>query len=218
MDEIDIESAINDVDIDNDEEVQLSLPEIIQLMEENWLNEKFSPEILPNRMDIVELLLDQITTLENNLKKLSNADFKKGLYQMEVDRIRFLISSYLRKRLEKIETYSTVILEQEKSRVQQGSETYLSQNELEFAQEYDQSIREHFESIMRFCPGITETQLINPNLHTMVFLKSKEDIEGIVIDDGNDENDLIDLNKGSQVLISYKSVNNFVKSGNVHLI
>lgn len=55
-------------------------------MEETWLNEKFSPEILPNRMEVVELLLDQITTLENNLRKLSNADFKKGLYQMEVDR------------------------------------------------------------------------------------------------------------------------------------
>lgn len=220
MDEIDIESALNEIEneSDDEDEVQISLPEIIQLMEETWLNEKFSPEILPNKMEIVELLLDQITTLETNLKKLNNSDFKKGLYQMEVDRLRFLISSYLRKRLEKIEIFCTAILEQEKLRSQQGKDNYLSQNELQFAQEYDQSIKDNFESVMRFCPGIIETQIISPNIHSMVFLKSKENIDGIVIDDGNDENDLIDLTTGAQVLIGYKSISNLVKNGDVHLI
>lgn len=74
---------------------------------------------------------------------------------------------------------------------------------------------------MSCCPDIidSEAQIVIPNIHSMVFIKSKKAVEGIMIDDGNgDSNDLIDLTDGSQILISYTNVAKLVKDGDVYLI
>ncbi|XP_066143807.1 DNA replication complex GINS protein SLD5 [Euwallacea fornicatus] len=206
---------------EEDDEDGLSLEQVIQLTEEAWLNEKFAPEILPHKSEIVDLLLGQISYMEERLQQLQSTDFKKAIHQMEVDRLRFLVTSYLRLRLEKIETFCTHTLQQERHRADKGEDMYLSQNELEFAQEHEQNMKDHLESVMSFCPNVmdTETPEVCPNVHSMVFLKSKRDIEGVAIDDGDgDNNDLIDLTSGSQILISYNSVARLVKDGDVHLI
>lgn len=73
---------------------------------------------------------------------------------------------------------------------------------------------------MSFCPGASDqqAQIVTPNIHSMVFVKSKKDIEGVALDDGSGENnDLIDFSKGSQVLVSYNSVAKLVKDGDVYL-
>lgn len=59
-------------------------------MEEAWLNEKFAPEILPHKTEIVELLLGQITYMEERLQQLESTDFKKGIHQMEIDRWEYV--------------------------------------------------------------------------------------------------------------------------------
>nr|CAI5826563.1 unnamed protein product [Callosobruchus analis] len=70
------------------------------MMEESWVNEKFAPEILPHKMEIVDCLLGQIAYMEENLQSLACADFRKSVHQLEVDRLRFLgmlfIISYIR--------------------------------------------------------------------------------------------------------------------------
>ncbi|KAL1514286.1 hypothetical protein ABEB36_003567 [Hypothenemus hampei] len=213
------------LEIDNlavsESEDELSLEQMIEVIEEAWLNEKFAPEILPHKTEIVELLLGQITHMEEQLQQVSSTDFKKGIHQMELDRLKYLVTSYLRMRLEKIETFFTLILKQEQQRTEKNEEPYLNPNEFEFAQEYEQSIKDHFESIMSFCPNVmdTEAQIISPNVNSMIILKSKKNIEGITVDDGNAENnDLIDLTSGSQILINYNSIASLLKNGDVHLI
>lgn len=84
-------------------------------------------------------------------------------------------------------------------------------------------LEDHFAANMGFCPNWQEStandRIVPPNLNSMVFLKAKKDVEGIVIDDGKGESsDLIDLTSGSQVLINYKNVASLVKNGDVHLI
>ncbi|XP_060519088.1 DNA replication complex GINS protein SLD5 [Cylas formicarius] len=212
---------IEDFEFEEDEEREnLTAGELIQRMEEAWLNEKFAPEILPNKDQEVDCLLGQISYMEKNLESLPSTDFRKAIHQMEVDRLQFLVTSYLRMRLEKIELYVSHILHQEHLRRDRGEDLYLTNSELTFAQEYEENLKQYFESIMSFCPGLpTELQVIAPNVHSMVFLKSNKEVEGVVIDDGNGEDgDLIDLNNDSKVLISYNSVSNLVKSGEVHLI
>lgn len=60
---------------------------------------------------------------------------------------------------------------------------------------------------------------MKPNIHSFVFLKSKNEIEGVIIDDGTTaDNDLVDFNEGSQMIISYNCVSSLVKNGDVHLI
>nr|CAH7765396.1 unnamed protein product [Callosobruchus chinensis] len=60
------------------------------MMEEAWVNEKFAPEILPHKMEVVDCLLGQIAYMEENLQSLACTDFRKSVHQLEVDRLRFL--------------------------------------------------------------------------------------------------------------------------------
>lgn len=126
-------------DLNNEEQLELTPAEVIQIMEEAWINEKFAPEILPHKAEIVDCLMGQITFMEENLQNLSATDFRKNIHQMEVDRLRFMVSSYLRTRLEKIETFVTHILQQEQQRSQREEDSYLSEQELKFAKEYSKS-------------------------------------------------------------------------------
>ncbi|CAH1962028.1 unnamed protein product [Acanthoscelides obtectus] len=132
------EAAIEELelsDAESFEEVQLTAAQVIEMMEEAWVNEKFAPEILPHKMEVVDCLLGQIAYMEENLQSLPSTDFKKSIHQLEVDRLRFLVSSYLRTRLEKIETYVTHILKQEQQRHESKEDLYLSKQELKFAKE-----------------------------------------------------------------------------------
>lgn len=55
-------------------------------MEESWQNEKFAPELLPYRTEIVEILLGQINYMGNKLEEIDSTDVKKDVHQMELDR------------------------------------------------------------------------------------------------------------------------------------
>lgn len=59
---------------------------------------------------------------------------------------------------------------------------------------------------------------MEPNMYSFVFLKSKSEVEGVVIDDGTDGGDLIDFKSGSQMIMSYNSVSNLLKNDAVRLI
>ena len=48
--------------------------------------------------------MEQLAQLENNLVQVSKTDFRVPLHKMEVARIRFLMTSYLRLRLSKIQS------------------------------------------------------------------------------------------------------------------
>ncbi|CAG9768637.1 unnamed protein product [Ceutorhynchus assimilis] len=209
---LDLESDEYDDDV-----AELSLEQVIEIMEEAWLNEKFAPEILPNKREIVEILLGQIGHMDQKVQHLDSLDFKRAFYQKEINRLKFLVTSYLRMRLEKIETFSKHILQQERLRVTNNENLYLSQNELEFAQEYEENLNQHFESVMSFCPTVMneEALIVKPNMRSIVFLKAKKDIEGILVDESND---ITDLSTGSRILICYNNVANLVKSGDVHLL
>lgn len=139
LDEINDETLASDDDSEDQDQIHLTPAEVIQIVEEAWINEKFAPEILPNKSELVDCLLEQLTFMEENLLNLSCTDFKKSIHQMEVDRLRFLLSSYLRTRLEKIETYVTHILQQEQQRSERGEDLYLSDEELQFAKEFSRS-------------------------------------------------------------------------------
>ena len=49
----------NDGDTEQYEE-ELTAAEVLQKLEDAWLNEKHAPELLESRMEIVECMLDQV--------------------------------------------------------------------------------------------------------------------------------------------------------------
>lgn len=53
---------------ESDDEEDMTVEQMLQALENAWLNEKFAPELLPHKIDIVEMALQQIKHMEENLK------------------------------------------------------------------------------------------------------------------------------------------------------
>lgn len=123
-----------DSDAGSSDEDPVTAQIVLKSLEEAWLNEKFSPEILPHQSDLVDCMLQQIHQMEENISKLEKGDFRITIHHMELDRIRYVITSYLRTRLEKIEKFTASILNDESKR--STDEQYLSDGEFKFAQDY----------------------------------------------------------------------------------
>jgi hypothetical protein len=67
-----------------------------------WLNEKFAPELLEHKTGIVECIIEQINHMENNIKTAKKGDFRIAIHKLEIDRIKFILHSYLRIRINKV--------------------------------------------------------------------------------------------------------------------
>ncbi|KAL4231598.1 DNA replication complex GINS protein SLD5 [Mactra antiquata] len=166
----------------------MTAAEVLQKLEEAWLNEKFAPELLETKTELVECMLEQITEMEENIKRAKKGDFKVSLHCMEIDRIRYVLSSYLRCRLKKIERYTSQILDEESNRKDEDP-CKLSPEEFAFAREYSQNMEGHLQSIaLRHMPQ--NLQSLNnkqtaprPNYDKYVFLRVNEAVEGVLVEE-----------------------------------
>nr|KAF6460354.1 GINS complex subunit 4 [Molossus molossus] len=83
------------------EEVVLTPAELIERLEQAWMNEKFAPDLLESKPEIVECVMEQLDHMEENLRRAKKGDLKISIHRMEMERIRYVLSSYLRCRLMK---------------------------------------------------------------------------------------------------------------------
>lgn len=199
----------------------LTAASVLKSLEEAWLNEKLSPEILPHKNEQVECMMEQILHMEENLKKLDKNDFRVSLHKLELDRIRYLITSYLRARIEKIETFTLKILEDEN--LKNPSEKNLSPGECTYAKEYISNMNTHFKSLFVGLPDRlqdlqTNQIMIKPNLESHVFVRANENVQGVIVDDGENREEEITLDEKSQHILPYKAISDYVKAGKVQLI
>ncbi|XP_043222552.1 DNA replication complex GINS protein SLD5-like isoform X2 [Amphibalanus amphitrite] len=125
-------AALDDEDIidgSDEEQEDITPADILHKLKQSWIDETRCPELLEYDGDVVDCMLDQIHQMEANLRRVSKTDFKISIHKMEVDRIRYMIASYLRCRLQKIELYHRYLLSNEEQRRR------LSPAELKFATE-----------------------------------------------------------------------------------
>lgn len=120
-------------------------------------------------------MLGQIVHMEENITQLNRHDLRLIAHKMELARIRFVISSYLRCRLDKIERYAVDILAKEEQRA--ADQRRLSPQEQTFAETFVSNINAHFEKIaLRHMPlnlqETTANQTVRPNIQEHVFLKA----------------------------------------------
>uniref|UniRef100_A0A2H6N7C2 DNA replication complex GINS protein SLD5 n=3 Tax=Micrurus TaxID=8634 RepID=A0A2H6N7C2_9SAUR len=188
------------------------------------MNEKFAPELLESKTEIVECVMEQLEHMEENLKRAKQGDLKISIHRMEVERIRYVLSSYLRCRLRKIEKYFPHVLEKEKTRAE-GEPSILSPEEFAFAKEYTANTENHFKNVAlrHMPPNLQKVEFLKavpkPNLDAFVFLRVKERQENIMVEPEHDDRDyVIDLDENSQHLIRYKTIAPLVASGAVQLI
>jgi GINS complex subunit 4 len=213
----------NNDDVALSDEEPVTAQTVLRTLQEVWLNEKFSPELMQHQSDLVDCMLDQIQQMEENLRKLKKNDFRVVIHRMELDRIRYMVTDYLRIRLNKIERYVIHILEEETSR--NPEDAFLSPPEHKFAREYLAHMEDHFRLIaLRHMPSnvqdFDKTKMVTtPNISSHIFLRAKKNITGIVIEgDSENRDEEVDLDENSQHIMQYKPIANYLKSGAIQLI
>ncbi|XP_076031200.1 DNA replication complex GINS protein SLD5-like isoform X1 [Oratosquilla oratoria] len=92
-------------------------------------------------------MLDQLKQRTKNLEKCKKHDFRVAVHKIEIDRIHFIICSYLRTCLHKIEQYTHCLLEREEKITDESMAT-ISPEELRYAKEYAASLESHFQTLV----------------------------------------------------------------------
>lgn len=183
----------------SDEEEEITADTVLRTLQNAWQNERLAPEILPHRNDMVECMLGQVQHMERNINKLPKTDLRACIHKMELSRIKFIICNYLKTRLNKIEKYCIPIVNEEKQRIESGT-NYLTPSEYLYAQQYLLNMEGHLKSVvLNKVPGNMQAFEMNkmavyPNLQSHVFLKANSTINGVVLEDlSSDQDEEIDL-------------------------
>ncbi|KAG5036431.1 hypothetical protein JHK86_017271 [Glycine max] len=100
-------SAAEGVSMGDDYEALIATTDA-ELLKRAWRNEKAAPEILRYESDLVSRVKKVIQFLEETVEEKSSGGtnpLSVSLYQMDLDRTLFLLRSYLRIRIQKIEKF-----------------------------------------------------------------------------------------------------------------
>lgn len=165
---------------------------------------------------MVDLMLGQLAHMEENLLAIDANDFRRITHRMELERIRFVVTSYLRCRLQKIEDFTQHIISEERNR--SADKKRLSEAEMKFAEDYLESIEKHFQQLaLRHIPPNQDDiskRIIRPNLMSNVFLKVLKPC-GVVVNTNDEE---IDLSENSQHMLPYQLISDLILKGDVQLL
>ena len=176
-----------------------------------WRNEIFAPDVLPYKGDYVECMLEVVKAMEESLKGSEVPEIVRSLHQLELERVRYVLSAYLRNRLIKMEKYAEYT----------AAEDYgnLSSEEEKFLREYIEHMDTLFENLaLRHMPPNLRTMdkdkaKVTPNLDDFVFARANEDISEVMVED-----DVIKFDKDSVRILRYSAVKSLVEKGRVDLI
>ena len=149
------------------------------------------------------------------------AKFKADLYQREINRVTYLLKSYLRARFLKITRHAKYILTSEEMM------TKLSRNERELVVVPYVNLKEaHLKStFLNDLPvkfqgvqdknGSDPSMIDSPNLDEYVFCHVTEDIGLLKV---SEDQDPIDLNVGDIYALRYRSIQDLLQQGKLHLV
>eukprot|EP00088_Acartia_fossae_P050509 TRINITY_DN56605_c0_g1_i1.p1 TRINITY_DN56605_c0_g1~~TRINITY_DN56605_c0_g1_i1.p1 ORF type:complete len:224 (-),score=68.65 TRINITY_DN56605_c0_g1_i1:62-733(-) len=202
-----------------EELVELTAEEVLKQLEESWVNERNSPELLEPKTEIVECMLEQVAVMEQNLETLNKGDLRIFVHRMEISRIKFVINSYLRTRLDKIQNNFLYYAKARNS----DNPSRLSKQEEEFLESYKQCVGDLFQSLcLTHLQGDVDWshhKVPEPHLQSAVFIKVLEEFEGLEISDhsGGGRDEAVDLQVGDQRILQYSNISKLLDSGVVKL-
>mmetsp|Transcript_30071 Transcript_30071/g.41954 ORF Transcript_30071/g.41954 Transcript_30071/m.41954 type:complete len:228 (-) Transcript_30071:175-858(-) len=185
---------------------------VVELLKQCLFNERAAPELLVFEADIVQAAKQALEAHTESLVEArdnvqaeddNHNTFQFSLFQMDIDRVTYLLNAYLRTRLKKIEKFVLYILQDQDDR--------LSTDEYKFAEGYLNLTEEHFiKSFLQFIPDkfreLTDNDKLvdmvpRPSLQQHVFLRVNTDVPAFPLtEDGEQE---VDLAKGDVFAASY---------------
>ncbi|KAG2346112.1 GINS complex, Sld5 component [Suillus weaverae] len=205
-----------------EEEEETPLQQLIR----HWMNERHSPDILPNEGELLAGLLDHIRSQSETVQLLrtdpsssEEEHFRIMLVQTEVERVKFIVRSYLRTRLFKIEKFARYIMTNPE--VQQR----LSESEVEHARRFARLTDQHFyHSVLQSLPETQQTlddqppfvpsMVTEPDKTRAVFVLARQDCPPVRLPDGS----ALEMRKGHISLTPYSVVEQLIARGEVELV
>ncbi|PWA57257.1 DNA replication protein [Artemisia annua] len=197
------------------------------LLKRSWRNEKAAPEILKFEGSLVQRSREQIQLMEETVEELmQNGEdpLTVSLYQMDIDRTTFLLRSYLRTRLQKIEKFMF--------HIQKTADLWarLSKQEQKFARRSIEDMKQHFEqSVLSKLPerynshskqsviSEEDDMAAEPKLDSFVICRTRKFLGALPVDDSGEENPL-DMYAGDIYALRYKSIKPLIESGQLDLV
>lgn len=197
----------------------------VELLKRAWRHEKAAPEILQYESSLVQRATEQIQLLEETVDEFteSGADpLTVSLYQMDLDRTQFLLRSYLRIRLQKIEKYMLHILKTDLwNRLSQQEQKFAKRCTDDMGKHLEQSVLsklpDGYKSVLKQSTASEEDDMVpEPQLDTFVICKSRGDLGTFQLDDS--EGVPVELLAGNLNILRYKSIKPLVESGQIDLV
>lgn len=213
-----MDSDISLEDSNNSEGEAITAQKVFEILELAWMNERSAPELLPHQSEILDLMLGQISHMESNMSQLDRNDLRGVVHKMELERIRYIVSSYLRTRLAKIERFGEAILAEEEARDEESK--HLSESEAVFAKAYVDNMNAHFNQILlRHIPESfhddPKKRMVKPNLMSTVFVRVNSSSASVVI---NEEDEELEMRAGSQHVVPYKLISDLLRRNKLQLL
>ncbi|KAF9267216.1 GINS complex Sld5 component [Marasmius fiardii PR-910] len=193
---------------------------------QHWMNERHCPDLLPAKEEVLSSLLDHIRRqseavqlLRGELSTSEEEHLRIMLVQTEVERVKFVVRSYVRTRLYKIEKYARHIVSSPEIQAR------LTTSELEHARRFAKLTDQHFHlSVLQSLPetqaDLNDTPIFMPHMTTQpdrsrpVFVHSLTSCPPIRFADGT----TLQMEKGHISLMPYGAAEELLLKGDVELV
>lgn len=186
------------------------------------MNERCAPDLLPHQDELVNDVKDRINEQVNLINELDESQMlQKDLYNMELERINYMLRNYLRDRLRKITKLALYLANNA------DAQASLSDHEHVFVTGYVNLYQQHMDRSVwdsvdtsRIDENLkdistTPSLVVEPKMDAHVFCKALEDLDPIATAASTDEN--IKLDAGDVALLRYGLVKDLVRDGRVVL-
>ncbi|XP_039059773.1 DNA replication complex GINS protein SLD5-like [Hibiscus syriacus] len=206
----------------------------VELLKKAWRNEKVSPEILPFEEALVKRAKEQIQLMEETVDDFVESGHDPliaSLYQMDLDRAQFLLRSYLRVRLQKIEKFMFYIWKTDtyRNRLSMEEEKFTERCIRDIGKHLEETVLsnlpDNYQSVLNQSVISEEDDMVpEPLLDTFVVAKCERTTRPLYLDgsrqstgfDSRDDHFL--MVPGDLCILRYRPFQEELMSGNISLV
>lgn len=188
----------------------------VRELQQVWINERTAHmDLLPHRMELVQELREFMQNQEGVIEemKTKGQTVEASCLQQDVDRIRYMCSSYLRARLFKIERWAVHLRENEelRSRAHPAElaywERYLAIREKHFRSEVLDYLPAQYQNMDTKDDDKDVDMVERPQDDRHVFFRAQEDLENVQIG----EEDATPVMEGDILCVPYNTIAGFLE-------
>ncbi|CAD5222638.1 unnamed protein product [Bursaphelenchus okinawaensis] len=202
-----------------------TIAEVVRCMKVVWQNERVAPLILPHRFEYVDVLQAQIVKRDQEIeegRKNGVEDEFRGAKKYEVARVRYMVNSYLRTRLQKIERNPAAVMARHLECHNKGKPDLLDAHEVTYAENIVRSNLNFFnESFLSLLPPGFNVPVVTKDRSEMkrCFVKVSQSVN-VTIGKMTDPNldTMVALPAGTLHYVPFYSIQDYIDDGSVTLM